>query len=88
MANHVEKHLGNSDTEDSRTKRSRVTESRLQRKESSYLVAKLAFHAKESPIRTRVESSVFISSQPTSPAHGEQAGRPRTPESRTPSEGK
>ena len=36
----------------------------------TYLVAKLAFHAKESPIRTRVQSSVFMSSQPISPAHG------------------
>ena len=40
----------------------------LQRRESTYLVVKLAFHAKESPIRTRVQSSVFVSSQPTSPA--------------------
>ena len=32
--------------------------------------AKVAFHAKESPIRTRVQSSVFASSQPISPAHG------------------
>ena len=39
-------------------------------KESTYLVAKLAFHAKESPIQTRVQSSVFVSSQPISPAHG------------------
>ena len=28
-----------------------VTQGRLQRKESTYSVAKLAFHAKESPIR-------------------------------------
>ena len=33
-------------------------------------IAKLAFHAKESPIRTRVEPSVFVSSQPISLAHG------------------
>ena len=33
-------------------------------------IAKLAFHAKESPIRTRVESSIFVSLQPNSPAHG------------------
>ena len=33
-------------------------------------IAKLAFHAKESPIQTRVQSSVFVSSQPISPAHG------------------
>ena len=39
-------------------------------KESTYLLAKLAFHAKESPIRTRVQSSVFVSSQPISPSHG------------------
>ena len=39
-------------------------------KESTYSVAKLAFHAKESPIQTRVQSSVFASSQPISPAHG------------------
>ena len=39
-------------------------------KEYTYLVAKLAFHAKESHIRTRVRSSVFVSSQPISPAHG------------------
>ena len=30
-----------------------VVQSRLQRKESSYLTAKVAFQAKESPIRTR-----------------------------------
>ena len=40
--------------------------------------AKLPFHAKESPIWTRVQSSVFLSSQPISPARGQQAGRPRT----------
>ena len=39
-------------------------------KESTYSVAKLAFHAKESPVRTQVQSSVFVSPQPISPAHG------------------
>ena len=34
------------------------------------MVAKLAFHAKESPIRTRAESSVFVYSRPISPAKG------------------
>ena len=52
------------------TGRSRVTQGRLQGKESTYLVAKLAFHAKESPIRTQVQSSVFVSSQPIRLAHG------------------
>ena len=35
-------------------------------KESTYSVAQLAFHAKESPIRTRVQSLVFVSPQPIS----------------------
>ena len=43
-------------------------QSRVQRKESSYLNAKLAFHAKESPIRTREEVFCLVSSRPISPA--------------------
>ena len=38
-------------------------------KESSYLDGKLSFHAKESPIRTRVRVFGLVSSQLTSPAH-------------------
>ena len=48
-------------------------------KESTYSVAKLAFHAKESTIRTRERVFSLVSSQPISPAHVQQAGRPRTP---------
>ena len=61
------------------TEGTRVVQSRLQRKESSYLGAKLAFHAKESPIRTRGRVFGLVSSQPISPAHVQQAGRLRTP---------
>ena len=61
------------------TEGTRVVQSRLQRKESSYPNAKLAFHAKESPIRTRVRVFGLVSSQPISPAHVKQAGLPRTP---------
>ena len=40
------------------------------KEESTYPIAKLAFHAKESPIRTWVQSWAFVSSQPISLAHG------------------
>ena len=44
------------------TEGTRVVQSRLHRKEFSYLDAKLAFHAKESPIRTRDEVFNLVSS--------------------------
>ena len=61
------------------TKGTRVVQSRLQRNESSYPDAKLAFYAKESPIWTRVRVFGLVSSQPISLAHVQHAGRPRTP---------
>ena len=51
--------------------RVRVTQSRLQWQEILNIrIAKLAFHAKESPIRTRDEVFNLVSSQSRSPAEG------------------
>ena len=44
------------------------TQSRLQRNRSNIRIAKLVFHAKESPIRTRDEVLSLVSSRSNSPA--------------------
>ena len=44
------------------------TQSRLQRRKSNIRIAKLVFHAKESPIRTRDEVLSLVSSRSISPA--------------------
>ena len=44
------------------------TQSRLQRRKSNIRIAKLVFHAKESPIRTQDEVLILVSSRPNSPA--------------------
>ena len=44
------------------------TQSRLQRRRSNIRIAKLVFHAKESPIRTRDEVLSLVSSRSNSPA--------------------
>ena len=44
------------------------TQSRLQRRKSNIRIAKLVFHAKESPIRTWDEVSNLVSSRSNSPA--------------------
>ena len=44
------------------------TQRRLQRRKSNVRIAKLVFHAKESPIRTRDEVLSLVSSRSNSPA--------------------
>ena len=44
------------------------TQSQLQRRKSIIRIAKLVFHAKESPIRTRDEVLSLVSSRSNSPA--------------------
>ena len=44
------------------------TQSRLQRRKSNIRIAKLVFHAKESPIRTRDEVLSLVCSRSNSPA--------------------